>query len=159
MTDHNTNIDFYLFIVKMLNSRVPQVYRIQIAFLFIINIPLLCAFINMNFAGITLYDSNLWPIAEIAKELGRIEHQYLSSPTSGDQKNLKGISVLMILCIEKDSMLFNILIWRVGKSCQDPYRCIEIGYLLRQTSILQTTTITFALPLTLCLTVRLMSKV
>ena len=93
LTDHNINIDFYLFIVKMLNSRVPQVYRMQIAFLFIINIALLCAFINMNFAGIKLYDSNFWPIAEIAKELGRIEHQYLSSPTSGDQKNLKVISV------------------------------------------------------------------
>ena len=35
--------------------------------------------------------------AEIAKELGRIEHQYLSSPTSPDQKRLKGMRFVSVI--------------------------------------------------------------
>ena len=93
-----SHLEIYLSIAKMLSSRVPQIYQPSSGISFYMNIVLFCCYLTVWFYFVTH--------AEIAKELGRIEHQYLSSPTSQDQKSLKGMH--LVSAINNRMSWFNI---------------------------------------------------
>ena len=98
----NFTLIFYISIAKVLHSKVPQVYQPSISGIsFYMNIVLHCCYLTLWFYFVT----NL----EIAKELRRIEHQYLSSPTSPDQKRLKGMRYISVIDIDMYWKRFNVI--------------------------------------------------